>query len=163
MHRAAAYGNAQHIETLIQWHKPLLDSRTKRTYWSPLFCAVHFGNIETFNELRKYLSEFLELKDVRGWSLLHVAINAQKIETMKLLIEMGADPHSKSLPTKSCVPPQLKGLAATPGDIACIKGWSTLKAYADALVETGYHDVVVHRDEKDAFHDILWDAKAYFL
>jgi ankyrin repeat protein len=98
---------------------------------------VNFGNISTFNELRKHHLDFLTLKDVRLWSLLHVAVNAKRVEMIRLLIHLGANPHAQSLPGQFLVPEELKGLAVTPGDVAQLRGPEVFLAYTEALRAAG--------------------------
>ena len=76
MHRATAYGNADDIKSLIKKHASL-DLRTIKLSWTPIFVVVQFGNVSTFNMLRKYCPDFLFITDVRKWTLLHVAVNAK--------------------------------------------------------------------------------------
>jgi ankyrin repeat protein len=113
--------------------------------------------MSTFNELRKHHTDFFTLKDVRHWSLLHVAMNAKRIEMMRLLVHLGADPHARSLPKQFLVPEELKGLAVTPGDIARLRGPDVFSAYTEALRAAG-HQVDVVKDEADGDEDLFWPA-----
>jgi hypothetical protein len=156
MHRAAAYGHADDIVALAKLHA-LLSLRTIKASWLPIFCAVQFGNISTFNELRKHYPDFLIMRDVRKWTLLHVAVNAKRLEIIQLLISLGADPHAQSLSTEFLVPEDIKGLSVTPGDIAQLRGPPVLSTYIDALRANG-HDLEVVADEMDNAEEIFWPA-----
>lgn len=156
MHRAAAYGNAGNVVALFKLHASST-LKTTKLLWAPIFCAVQFGNQSTFDELQKHHPDFLALKDVRHWSLLHVAVSAKRIEMIRLLMSLGADPHSRSLPKQYCVPEDLKGLAATPGDIAQLRGLEVLSAYSEALKAAG-HQVDIVKDEADSEEDLFWPA-----
>jgi len=121
MHRAAAFGNAEDIRNLISLHAPFT-LRTRNLSWTPIFVAAQFGNLATFNELKKHYPDLLSLTDVRQWTLLHIAINAKPIELIQLLVSRGADPHSCSRATKFLVPDDLKEVSVKPGDIATLRG-----------------------------------------
>jgi ankyrin repeat protein len=156
MHRAAAFGCADDIVALVKLNAPLT-LRTIKTSWAPIFCAVQFGNISTFNELRKHHPDLLILRDVRKWTLLHVAVNAERLEIIKLLISLGADPHSQTLSTEFLVPDDIKGLSVTPGDIARLRDPLVFSTYIDSLRENG-HDLEVVTDEIYNAEDIFWPA-----
>jgi ankyrin repeat protein len=130
---------------------------TIKASWPPIFCAVQFGNVSTFNELRKHHSDLLTMRDVREWTLLHVAVNAKQLEIIQLLISLGADPHARSLTTEFLVPDDIKGLSVTPGDIARLRGPLVLSTYTNALRANG-HDLEVVVDEMDNSDDIFWPA-----
>jgi hypothetical protein len=118
---------------------------------------VQFGNLSTINELRKHHPDFLIMRDVRKWTLLHVAVNAKRLEVIQLLISLGADPHAQSLSAEFLVPDDIKGLSVTPGDIAWLRGPLVLSTYTNALRANGY-DLEVVADEMDNSDDIFWPA-----
>ena len=154
MHRAAAYGCAEDIKLLVKLGASTT-IQTKKVCWAPLFCAVQFGNISTFEELRRMDPDFLSLRDVRRWTLLHVAVNAKQLDMISHLISLGADPHSKTLATEFCVSGDLRGRSVTPGDIAIARGEKVLATYVGALVNCG-HDVQICQDIRET--DIFWPA-----
>lgn len=156
MHRAAAFGLSGDIVALVNLHAPL-DLRTIKMSWMPIFCAVQSGNMSTFNELRKHHPNFLILRDVRKWTLLHVAVNAKRLEVIQLLISLDADLYVQSLSTEFLVPDDIKGLSVTPGDIAQLRGPLVLSTYTNALRANG-HDLEVVADEMDNSDDIFWPA-----
>jgi len=156
MHRAAAFGNAEDIKLLLKCQAST-SSRTIKVSWMPIFCAVQFGNISTFNELRKVQPEYLDLRDIRKWSLLHLAVNAQRLDMLELLISLGADPHVRTLATEFLVPDDLKNQSLTPGDIAGLRGEDVLSRYVGALRRCG-HDLEVTRDGVHNESDIFWPS-----
>jgi ankyrin repeat protein len=156
MHRAAAFGRAHHIKALMKLHATLI-IRTTKVSWTPIFCAVQYGNVATFNELRKHHHDLLVMKDVRQWTLLHVAVNAKRLEIMELLISLGADPHARTFPAEFFVPEDIKGLSVTPGDIAGFRGPVVFSAYVNALRTNGY-EIEAVTDEMDDIEDLFWPA-----
>jgi ankyrin repeat protein len=156
MHRAAAFGHADDVIALMKLRAPLA-LRTIKVSWPPIFCAVQFGNISTFNELRKHHPDLLVMRDVRKWTLLHVAVNAKRLEIIQLLISLGADPHAQSLATEFIVPEDIRGLSVTPGDIARLRGSLVLFTYISALKANG-HDLEVVADEMNNVGEIFWPA-----
>jgi len=54
-HRAAAFGTASDIILLSRLQAPLM-LQTFKLSWPPIFCAVQFGNVETFQELKRLIS-----------------------------------------------------------------------------------------------------------
>jgi ankyrin repeat protein len=154
LHRAAAYGNPGDITLLERLNaNPML--QTIKLSWMPIFCAVQFGNISTFKELKKHHSNFLTLRDIRHWTLLHLAVNAKRLELMALLIELGADPHARSLAVNYLVPDDLKGLSVTPGDIAYLRGAEVLSVFVDTLRRNG-HELEVVRDPIENVAEVFW-------
>lgn len=156
IHRAAAYGHAEDIKLLLKLRAdPKL--QTIKVSWMPIFCAVQFGNISTFNELRKVHDDFLALRDIRNWTLLHLAVNAKRLEMMELLINLGADPHARTLATEFLVPDDLKAQSFTPGDIANLRGEDILSRYVGALRRCGY-DLEIAKDIINNDLDIFWPS-----
>ena len=156
MHGAGAFGCANDISSLVKVHASL-KIQTIKLSWTPIFCAVQFGNISTFNELRKHQPNLLEMRDLRGWTLLHVAINAKHLEIMQILISLDADPHAQSYPTEFFVPEDLKSISVTPGDIARLRGPLVFSAYIAALKAAG-HDFEVIKDDAEECEDLFWPA-----
>jgi len=153
-HRAAAYGTAVDIRTLSTLHAPFM-LQTFKLGWAPIFCAVSFGNAATFLDLSQLHSDFLLMADVRMWTLLHVAVNVKSIQLIRLLIDLGADPHARSMPTDYLVPEDLKNVAVTPGDIALLRGPEVLAAYLDALKVNG-HKAELWVDDSSGEEDLFW-------
>jgi ankyrin repeat protein len=113
--------------------------------------------MQTFNELRKYHSDLLDMKDIRGWTLLHVAVNAKRIELLQLLISIGADPHAYSRATRFLVPDDLKEVAVKPGDIATLRGKDVFDAYVGGLRMQGYEFEVTGNGSEEQM-EIFWQS-----
>jgi ankyrin repeat protein len=160
MHRAAAYGNAEDIRNLISLHAPFT-LRTKNLSWTPIFVAAQFGNMSTFNELKKHYPDLLSLTDVRQWTLLHIAVNAKRIEFIQLLIAMGADPHACSRATKFLVPKDLEEVSVKPGDIATLRGKEVFGAYVESLRAQGYNIEVAGNGSEEQ-SEIFWPSLEKF-
>jgi ankyrin repeat protein len=156
MHRAVAYGNAEDIKNLIDFQAPYT-LRTSKLLWTPIFVAAQFGNMQTFNELRKHHPDLLDMKDIRGWTLLHVAVNAKRTELIRLLVSLGADPHACSRATKFLVPDDLKEVAVTPGDIAMLRGKGIFDAYVESLRMQGY-ELEVKGNEPEEEREVFWPS-----
>jgi ankyrin repeat protein len=156
MHRAAAYSNAEDIRNLISLHAPFT-LRTRNLSWTPIFVAAQFGNLSTFNELKKHYPDLLSLTDVRQWTLLHIAVNAKHIELIQLLISMGADPHACSHATKYLVSDDLKEVAVKPGDIAALRGKEVFGAYVASLRAQGYKFEVTGNGFEEQ-NEIFWPS-----
>ncbi|KAL2068639.1 hypothetical protein VTL71DRAFT_14976 [Oculimacula yallundae] len=156
MHRAAAYGCAEDIRLLLKLNVTT-NIQTIKVCWTPIFCAVHFGNISTFDELRRIETNFLALRDVRRWTLLHVAVNAKRLDMIEHLVRLGADPHARTLATKFLVPGGLKDIAATPANVAVLRGDKVFARYVEALINHG-HDIQATWDNLESEQDIFWQA-----
>jgi ankyrin repeat protein len=116
LHRAAVWGTAADVQALISV-KASTQTRTLRLAWTPVFCAVCYGNMDTLRELWKYDNDPHQ-RDFRGWNLLHVAAGYGNFAAVPFLIERGVDLHALSDATARFVPPLLRGKCVAPGDIA---------------------------------------------
>jgi len=97
------------------------------------------------------------MTDVRTWTILHVAVNIKSIELIRLLINLGADPHARSMPTDYLVPEDLKNIVVTPGDIALLRGPDIRLAYLEALKNNG-HTAELWFDDSSGEEDSFWAA-----
>jgi ankyrin repeat protein len=157
VHRAAAFGTAMDIKILSRFQAPFM-LQTVKLSWPPIFCAVQFENTATFTELTRFHPDFLTLIDVRMWTLLHVAVNIKSLQLISLLIDLGADPHARSIPTSFLVPEDLKNVAVTPGDIALLRGPDVLSTYLDALKSNG-HKAELWVDDSCGEEELFWDVR----
>ncbi|CZR69210.1 uncharacterized protein PAC_19110 [Phialocephala subalpina] len=155
MHRAAAFDTADQISVLLKRYTGLVDVQTYKLCWTPVFCAVQFGNTSTFHELWRHQRDSIAVVDGRRWTLLHVAANAGRLDIMKFLILEGADTQARTEATEFCVPSDLKGLSITPLQIAKLRGETVLSAFLDAMKAA---DVEVVKDEKGDIEEIFWPA-----
>ncbi|KUJ13905.1 ankyrin [Mollisia scopiformis] len=156
MHRAAAFGSAEDVKCLLESGASLA-FRTTVFAWSPIFCAVQYGNLSIFNQLIQYHPDYSTLVDGRNWTLLHTAVNAKQLEMIRLLLSFGADPHARSMATDLWVPKDLVGVSVTPGDIAQLRGSDVLTTYLDSLNDMG-QEVQIISDEHGGLSDIFWLA-----
>lgn len=116
---------------------------------------MQHGNLTTFNELKQHYPDLLTLVDGRRWTLLHVAVNAERLELISLLLSLGADPHARSMATDLRVPKDLVGVSATPSEIALLRGEEVRSVYVDGLRSVGW-EVELIGDEKEGTEDIFW-------
>lgn len=156
MHRAAAYGNGDDIRSLTA-HGSSHMLCTLKLHWTPIFVAVRFKNISTFNELMRHTPpSFIWETDLRGWTLLHIAADVGNQEMIKLLLDLGACPHALSRPSSFLVPRGLENKSLTPKDIALNRGHEFYSHYINALKDTGF-DIFVYDQEEE---DIFWPAES---
>ena len=141
-------------KTLSIFHAPFM-LHTIKLSWPPIVCAVHFGNAATFMELVQSHPDFLTMTDIRMWTLLHVAVNVKSLQLIRLLIDLGADPYARSIPTSFLVPEDLKNVAVTPGDIAVLRGPDVLSTYLDALRSNG-HKAELWVDDSSGEEELFW-------
>jgi hypothetical protein len=161
MHRAAAFGNASQIQSLIsRGASPKI--QTRNLMWTPIFCAVQFNNMSTFRELTRHQPNFLTATDVRKWTLLHLAVESKSLDMLRFLIDLGADPRACSSPTRFFIPDDLEDLSLLPGDIARVRGTPVFSTYLDALAAKG-HDVQAVDDEQDNSLDLFWPASEHVV
>ena len=139
IHRAAAFGKGRHINKLIDLGVSV-GRETVLGNWSPLQCAVRYGNMSTFSFLAEDIpiSILLTLKDNRGWTLLHLAAASGSGEMISFLVEMGAEPTALSYPASVLVPEEMEYRELTPRIIAGYYGHGQL--YDDALRAAGLSD-----------------------
>ncbi len=72
-----------------------------------------------------------------------------------LLIELGADPYTRSLVLNYLVLDDLKGLLVTPRDIVCLRGAEVLSVFVDTLRRNG-HELEVVRDTIENVVEVFW-------
>lgn len=152
IHRAAAFGKGHHIRKLHSLGIVQLNGHTLYTHWLPIQCAARYGNVSTFTVLMELLplKLLLDLKDSRGWTLLHLAAQSGSSELINRLLKLGADPEAVSDPASMLVPRDLENIWLTPRMIAeyCAHG----HAYDDALRKASY---TMHQNEQEA--DLLFE------
>ena len=135
IHRAAAFGHPEHITKLynmkvIPRNLIPVDNASwspVQCGWSPIQCAARFGNLLTFQrlieELRISPYHLLEIRDSRGWNLLHLAAASGAEEMMVHLLSMGLDALALSDPATFLLPDELDYKKLTPRDIALHYGY----------------------------------------
>jgi len=152
LHRAAAYGTGQDIDSLVK-RGANLTLKTYQEQWTPIFVAVEFNNIDTFERLAFYSTRsFVQSTDVRGWTMLHIAAGLGNSELIVLLIIHGADPHALSCPiaeqSNELVPENMRGSQLTPTDVAKYSGAETFSTYVYGLRSAG---IDISSDPEDIF------------
>jgi ankyrin repeat protein len=155
MHRAAIYGTAADIEALIKYGASSLP-RTKRLQWSPIFMAVYYSNISTFRALSTHRQGYVLERDIRGWTLLHVAAASGCGEIIEQLLQDGADVHARGDARAQCVPDGLRGYPVTPLDVALDAGVNAQSAFVQAVAA---HDRQVKILEDGNEKDLFWVAE----
>ncbi|KAJ4305582.1 hypothetical protein N0V90_001113 [Kalmusia sp. IMI 367209] len=126
LHRVATFGTAADVRTLTQL-KASVDSQTHNLHWTPIFCAVCFGNMGTLEELRRLYDDpsLKDRMDIRGWNFLHVAAGAGNSEAIPFLLEKGVDLKATSKARSRSIPPALRNKSVTPSEVAVEKAHIT--------------------------------------
>lgn len=151
LHRAAAFGTREDVKALLAL-KASVDVRTYNLEWTPLFCAVCFGNLETIQELWGWYENPSQVKDLRHWNLLHVAAGAGKLNPVPFLLENNVDLCSLSRATSRFVPPLLVGRQVTPSLVARSCGGHAYGKWCEVLNSKGYGSDI-------SYVDIDWDGE----
>ena len=148
LHRAAAFGTAGDVQTLIQYGA---DPRicTNGLEWNPTHHATSVSNDATLRELLdpKYHLD-VNASDIKGWTLLHIAAARGKAAVLALLLESGADPWRLTKPTSFHVPEALQGRQLTALEIAEESGPEQRDVYLQALKNAGLE--IRLREDPDA-------------
>jgi ankyrin repeat protein len=142
LHRAAAFGTLEDVRALLRLQASI-DVQTYNLNWTPLFCAVCFGNLEIIQDLWPCYKNPSQVKDLRGWNLLHVAAGAGRFKIMPFLLEKGVDLLSVSHSTSRFVPLALVDLNVTPGDVAKSCGEGSYNKWTEVLRTTSFQSEVI--------------------
>jgi ankyrin repeat protein len=138
LHRAAAYGQGRDIRKLLNLQaSPKV--RSFQMNWLPICCAVSNGNESTFEVLASpdlmSLQEMRNLRDARGWTLLHLAAQNGSVAIINKLLTLGLHPYDKTDGTTVNVPEGLKMKELTPRHIA--HWYQKQESYEQALKNAG--------------------------
>lgn len=155
LHRAAAYGTSQDVKSLVK-RGANLTLKTIHEQWIPIFVAVNFNNIDTFEQLVRYSPSCIQDTDVRGWTMLHIAAALGSSELVARLVSLGADPHVRSHSSSEnneLVPEHMHGVQLTPADVAKFSGANNYRMYVYGLRSAGV-DVCSNSEE------IFWPAES---
>jgi len=98
---------------------------------------------------------FLHSPDANGWTPLHIAVERGAEQTMRYLLERGANPHASSNITAMWFPPGLEHKILTPVDLARDRGSEYLEKYIAALQDTGW-DIILLDGE------VFWEPEDVF-
>lgn len=121
--------------------------------WTPAFQAASANNVGTLRRLAEGAPwNYIDHVDFRGWDILHVAIEAGGLETMRLVLELGVDPHQTIMVESedSCVMEEL-----TETEFARTKGQATYRYFTQALQLAGYNISVIEDSNTGL---VFWDT-----
>ena len=157
LHRAAAHGTGQDVESLIK-RGANLTLKTSQEDWMPIFAAVNFNNIDTFEKLVRYSPpSCFQDTDVRGWTMLHIAAAKGNSELVTRLVSLGADPHVRSHSnnelSNELIPENMRGMRLTPAGVAKFSGEDKYRMYVYGLRNAGV-DISSNSEE------IFWPAES---
>ncbi|MEM7362250.1 MAG: ankyrin repeat domain-containing protein, partial [Bacteroidota bacterium] len=104
LHKAASFNRIKSIQLLIKYGADIYAQDHKK--WTPLHCAItgwrHTKSMEELlkemvkeNLPEKQLIAHINAQTIRGTSPLHIATECGKIESVKLLIQYGADIYAQ--------------------------------------------------------------------
>jgi ankyrin repeat protein len=154
MHRATAFGTPEDVSQLVRYGldplERIVDRETGDLGWRVMHVAVHYGNIRVFLELVPYYRQLgLELPDLRGWTLLHIAARQGHDEIVRHLLGKGANPRAKTKVAWVETPEGLRGRECSVAEVALAFGEDRYLAFMAAL-----DDVLSSgTDEDESWHD----------
>jgi len=134
MNRVACMGTPDEIEFLIGNGADLY-SKTDWD-WNPLFHAVFDGRYGNLQKLIPYYSDWPEHRDMRGWTLLHLAAAEGHDSIVRYLLRLGADWQAKSWPSCTWVNEELRGVRCTPAQVARSESVEKEEQFLKAVKET---------------------------
>ncbi|KFA70720.1 hypothetical protein S40288_07606 [Stachybotrys chartarum IBT 40288] len=152
LHRAAAVGTPEDIETLLKLGASL-SLRAEWYGWTALFFAASHDNVKTFQTIVQHSgADVYESLDGDGWNLLHCCTYFGAPRVMQILLQSGVDVNQKTLPAPLPEDPELSYRELTASDIAIYVGPNRYQMFIDALVVAG-------RDmDLEGGDDMFWDA-----
>jgi len=116
--RAASMGTPDEVEFLLE-HGVDLHSRMGELEWNPLFNAVYDGRLENLKVMLPYYPGFVvKGRDLRGWTLLHLAAAEGHDHIVRHLLQLGADWQAKTWPSFTHIQEELYGRYCTPAELA---------------------------------------------
>ena len=126
-HRAAAYGRGEDVVNL-HYKGGNIRSYTTNFLWGPITCAVWHENDSTFDALLDLLrpDEIREIKDSRGWTLLHMAAQRGRKHMLSRLLDVGADTGILTMGTEHLLSKNLEYKRLTAHTIAQAYGYGGL-------------------------------------
>lgn len=150
IHRAAAFGTTEDIRALSRMGAAL-DIRTNNLSWTPVFAAVCYNNLETLQAILEIEPPDKDATDLRGWTLLHVAVGAGSFDVIPELLRLGCNVMSLSTATSQSVPDVFVDKAITPDDIAKACGKEVYSRWSQLLLNEGL-------SPSEEPEDVEWDA-----
>ncbi|KAH7064294.1 ankyrin repeat-containing domain protein [Paraphoma chrysanthemicola] len=137
LHRAAAFGTREDVNALLRM-KASANVLTYNLQWTPLSCAVCFGNVDAMQELWGCYENPSAMTDLRGWNLLHIAAGAGRFGAIPFLLDHGVDVKAGSKATSRHVPPPLEGRSVTPSVVAKACGEGAYEQWCEVLSSNGH-------------------------
>jgi ankyrin repeat protein len=157
IHRAAGFGNSDHIRTLCNMRVLKQDNLPlTNAYWCPLMCAAAFGNLSTFKKLVEMIythPALLKREDRRGWNLLHLAAMSGSQAMLSHLLLLGFNPKALTSGANFMLPKELEFQELTARVIARFYHYEEI--YNDALRAAGKWDDFVAENEKETREERL--------
>lgn len=151
LHRAAAYGTAADVRKLLTLGAST-GMETNNLKWTPLFCAICFSNRETTDELLAQPNvPIATIKDLRDWTLLHVAVGAGNFDIVPELLKREVDIYALSKATIHHVLAGLLNKCVSPEEVAREFGRDAFSRWTEALHSAG-------REPEKSIDDIDWTA-----
>lgn len=89
------------LVTLLLDHGANVNEQNKHSE-SPLYAACLVGNVPAARVLLDYKADINDDEDVFGRTALHAAVEARKVELVKLLVERGADVYRRDKRGRDC-------------------------------------------------------------
>lgn len=155
LQRAASFGTAEDVAALLALGADPYTAAPPLG-WNALHHAVHASNSSTLAPLLEHCGQqCLQIRDRRGWSLLHVAAANGSREVLSILFERGVDPNILSFSRQSHMTASLYGRRVTAGDVA--QAYDQHEAYGECLLVAGASASATWHQEVD--EDIFWDAE----
>jgi len=153
LHRAAAYGTRDDIQSLVR-RGASTAIHTTPLKWSPIHVAAVMNNLNTLAALAEHCPGLaLHSPDAYGWTPLHRAVYREAEDTMAFLLKKGANPHAQTYVSATWFPAGFEHEVLTPGDLAISKGYHFLKKYTIALNNAGWDTMLDLEGD-----GVYWDA-----
>lgn len=162
LHRAASWGTAEDVRLLLQaGASPSIFDNARG--WTAVFDAVSEKNPNTLRELTKHMIPGTpSAVDFRGWTLLPIAIETGDLEIMRLVLELGVDPHYL---VKLGTSDNASFDEVTPVEFSQQIGPEVHKTFLTALQLVGFDVSTAPDDQYDSFDDdgegaVFWPAES---
>ncbi|KAJ8131145.1 hypothetical protein O1611_g2482 [Lasiodiplodia mahajangana] len=147
LHRCAAFGTGECIHNLHLMGASACPERYL-TNWggTPVHIAAMMNNVSTLKELIALYMDSnatqetlvgntyaIDLIDFHGWAPLHLAAYRGAIDTMRWLLQKGADPHRRTFQTANWFPDGHEGETFDVASLARISGTACLDVFLETL------------------------------
>ncbi|KAJ9662438.1 hypothetical protein H2198_001327 [Neophaeococcomyces mojaviensis] len=144
--RAASMGTPDEVQFLLD-HGADLHSKMGALEWNPLFNAVYDGRLDNLKILLPHYPDFVANgRDLRGWTLLHLAAAEGKDHIVRYLLELGADWQAESWPSYAYVQEELFGKRCSPREVARAESEERELLFLSAVSHVCGHEVFEEAD-----------------